>query len=220
MRFTPAVAAAIVLTGLSAAPQHALAAPATSITALSPESAALVARATAYLSSLTSAKGRFTQTGAHGAVLTGTFMIQRPGRARFAYDPPSGLTIASDGRLVSVLDTRLRTFQNYPLGMTPLALFLARDVRLDRGVVVDEVRTMAGGFAITARDGRKAAQGHIVLTFADHPMALTGWTITDGGGQSTQVRLSDFARAGPFPAKLFDLRNPWREAPPSGMAGQ
>ena len=42
-----------------------------------------------------------------------------PGKARFAYDPPSGLLVVSDGDLVSVQDSRLKTFESYPLGATP-----------------------------------------------------------------------------------------------------
>jgi len=176
--------------------------------ALPPEDAALLGKATAYLSGLTGAKGRFVQTDPRGTISPGTFYLQRPGKARFAYDPPSGLVIASNGHTVSVLDARLKTFQSYPLGMTPLALFLSRDVRLDRGVLVDKVTKVSGGFTIVARDGNKRAQGRIVLGFTDDPVALTGWTVTDGQGQVTQVRLLDFGPGGPFDPKLFQLVDP------------
>ena len=169
---------------------------------------------------LTRAKGRFVQTDPRGTITPGTFYLQRPGKARFAYDPPSGLVIASDGRLVSVLDARLKTFQNYPLNLTPLALFLARDIRLDRGVLVDKVTKVAGGFTIVARDGHKNAEGRIVLNFTDSPVALTGWAVTDGRGQVTQVRLLDFGPTGPIDPKLFDLRNPWRASGAPGVSGQ
>ena len=173
--------------------------------ALSAPDAALVAKAVAYLQALTTAKGRFVQTDAKGAVIEGTIYLQRPGRARFEYDPPSGLVIASDGHEVSVVDRRLKTIQSYPLGLTPLALFLARDIRLDKGVVVRQVTREPGGFAIDARDGRKKAEGEIVLYFADAPVALTGWAITDGQGRTVRVRLADFARSSGRPAKFFEL---------------
>ena len=173
--------------------------------ALSAPDAALVNRAVAYLQALTTAKGRFVQTDAKGAVTEGTIYLQRPGRARFEYDPPSGLVIASDGHEVSVVDRRLKTIQSYPLGLTPLSLFLARDIRLDKGVVVRQVTREPGGFAIVARDGRKKAEGQIVLYFADAPVALTGWAVADGQGRTVRVRLTDFARSSPFPAKFFEL---------------
>ncbi|MEO8927263.1 MAG: outer-membrane lipoprotein carrier protein LolA [Caulobacteraceae bacterium] len=170
--------------------------------------AALVARAVAWLQALATAKGRFVQTDAKGAVSQGTLWLQRPGKARFEYDPPSGLVVASDGHEVSVVDRRLKTIQSYPLGLTPLALFLARDIRLDKGVVVTAVTRYPGAFAITAKDGRKKAEGQIVLSFSDAPLALTGWTITDAQGRAVRVRLVGLAPAPPREAKFFDLYDP------------
>lgn len=180
---------------------------------LSADDQALVAKAAAYLQGLAGAKGRFIQTDARGSVTQGTFLLQRPGKARFAYDPPAGLTMASNGSVVSILNTRLKTFESYPLGVTPLAIFLAKEIRLDRGVVITKVDRLSDGFTILARDGKRQAEGQIQLTFTDAPMALSGWTLIDAQGQPTRVRLIDFAPAGPFAGDLFDLKNPYRIAP-------
>ena len=93
--------------------------------ALSADDKALVDKAVAYLQGLSEAKGRFTQTDPRGAVSTGELFLKRPGKARFAYDPPSGLLVVSDGGAVAIQDNRLKTFDSYPLGATPLSLFLA-----------------------------------------------------------------------------------------------
>src|SRR4051794_32525542 len=84
-------------------------------TVLGPADQALVNRATAYLQALTTARGRFTQIDARGQVTQGQVFMSRPGKARFAYDPPSGLLVVSNGSTVSVWDSRLRSFQSYPL---------------------------------------------------------------------------------------------------------
>jgi outer membrane lipoprotein-sorting protein len=135
---------------LAAAP---LASPAFAQAALPAADQALVDRAVAYLEGLAEAKARFVQTDARGRATTGQLFMKRPGKARFAYDPPSGLLVVSDGGVVSVQDKRLKTFDQYPLGATPLSLFLAKTIRLDRGVTITRVARMADGFAITARDG-------------------------------------------------------------------
>ena len=173
-----------------------------------PTTTALVQRATAYLQHLTTAKGRFIQTNPRGQTVSGTFVLQRPGKARFDYDPPSGLTIASDGHRVAVLNSRLKTIQASPLGLTPLGLFLAKDIRLDRGVTVARVTRSPGAFTVVARDAGKKAQGQIALDFTESPIALTGWTITDAGGGATRVRLTDFAPSAPRDASYFVLRDP------------
>ena len=174
---------------------------------------ALVDKATAYLQGLTEAKAHFTQTDARGGVSQGTLYLQRPGKARFAYDPPSGLLVVADGHNVSIANSQLKTFDRYPLMATPLSIFLARQVRLDKGIVISNVSRMADGFSITARDGKKEAEGQITLTFSDNPMALAGWTVTDAQGASTRIRLTGLDRAGGLDQSLFVLNDPHPKNP-------
>ena len=175
---------------------------------LSPDDQALVARATDYLQNLGEVKGRFVQTDPRGAITRGELYLKRPGRARFAYDPPSGLLVVSDGATVSVFDPRLRTFNHYPLKYTPLSLFLARQIRLDRGVSVSHVTHFSNGFGLTARDARHQAQGQITLTFATDPMRLSDWTMTDARGQTTRVQLTSLEPTTGSDPALFELRDP------------
>lgn len=156
---------------------------------------ALVDQAVGYLQGLTQAKGRFVQTDARGGTTRGTVYLSRPGKARFEYDAPSGLLVVSDGSVVTVTDSRLKTFDRYFLTQTPLSLFLAKSIRLDKGVQVTAVNRLADGFSLTASDVRKQTAGQITLSFTTSPMALTGWTVTDPQRRATQVQLSGLTRA-------------------------
>ena len=178
---------------------------------LSPQDEALVQRAQTYLDGLTTATGRFVQTTADGREAAGTIWLQRPGRARFDYDPPSGVQIAADGHVVTEVDTRLKTIHSYPLGTTPLSLFLARHVALDQGARVEAVRSTADGFEVEVRDGRR--RGAITLQFRNAPLALTGWIVTDARGAKVQVRLARLEPSAPKPGAFFVLRAP----PPEGL---
>lgn len=200
---------------LAAAP---LAGPALAQAPLSAADRALVDRAVAYLESLGEAKARFVQTDARGRATTGQLFMKRPGKARFAYDAPSGLLVVSDGGVVSVQDKRLKTFDQYPLAATPLSLFLARTIRLDRGVTITRVSRMADGFSITARDGRKETAGQITLTFTDTPLALAlaGWTVTDAQQRPTRVQLLDLQRTSGLDRSLFVLKDPRPKNPGRG----
>lgn len=194
----------------------AVAVPLPALAALAPADKALVDQAVGVIQAMKSVKGRFVQTDSRGRVSRGAIFLQRPGKARFAYDPPSGLTVVSDGHHVSVADKRLKTFDRYPLGATPLALFLAREVRLDRGVEVTGVkRRDDGNFFITARDGARKTRGQIELAFSGDPVALLGWTVTDAQGLATQVRLIDLAPSAIDPA-LFVMKDPRPQRPASG----
>lgn len=189
------------LAALLVTPTGLLAAPAFAAT-LSPSDKALVDKATAYLQGLNAAKGRFIQTDPRGTQAQGTFYLQRPGKARFAYDAPASKLLVSDGRFVSEADTRLKTVNRYPLGQTPLALFLAQDVRFDKGVVVTKVMQLDGGFSMTLEDGRKQTRGSLTLNFTDSPISLMGWVVTTVQG-STRVRLVGLERTSGLDPKLF-----------------
>jgi len=191
----------------------ALAGPA--LAALAPDDQALVDKATAYLQSLDEARGRFVQTDAQGHVTQGTFYLKRPGKARFEYDAPSGMVVVSDGAAVTVADSRLMTFNRYPLGATPLSLFLAKTIRLDRGVEITGVDRRPGGFAITARDGKKKTAGLLSLTFSDSPMQLTAWAVTDAQGRTTRVKLQGLQRTSGLDRTLFTPKDP---RPPEARA--
>jgi outer membrane lipoprotein-sorting protein len=168
----------------------------------------LVDRAVTYLQGISEAKARFVQTDARGTSVQGTVFLKRPGKARFAYDPPSGLLVVSNGSTVSVADSRLKTFDAYPLMSTPLSLFLAKTIRLDRGVQVTRVARMSDGFSITARDIRRETAGQITLTFTDAPLALQGWSVTDAQGRATRVALSGLQPAPGLDPSLFVLKDP------------
>jgi outer membrane lipoprotein-sorting protein len=168
----------------------------------------LVEQAAAYLQNLKQAKGRFTQTSSRGAASSGTLYLNRPGKARFEYDPPAQMLIVSDGRNVSIYDRRLKTFERAPLGFTPLGIFLSRRIRLDDDVKVVRLTRSVGGFAVTVADARGQADGRLVLEFSEDPIALTGWTVIDGQGVQTRIRISGLSVVNGFDPALFVLADP------------
>jgi outer membrane lipoprotein-sorting protein len=208
-------AAALALAALGfagAMPAHA--APPAVAAVLSPDDQALVDKAAGYLTALGEVKGRFVQTDARGGTSGGELFLARPGRARFAYDPPSSQLVVSDGHSVFVSDPRLKTFDRYPLGATPLSLFLAKDVRLDRGVEVVRVDHLGDGFSLTARDARHPRSGLLSLSFSDHPLRLTEWRLTTAQGQVTTVRITSLEPTSGLDPELFVLRDPRAAAAP------
>lgn len=168
-------------------------------------------RAQTYLRGLTSAQGNFTETGAGGQRRTGRFWLQRPGKMRFEYTNPAGLLVVSDGSNVMRYDPRLNTFQQVPLGQTPLSTFLSRNVSFDQGVRVDDVTIRSSGaFAVTVRDARRPNEGYAILAFAGSPMRLQEWTVVDAQGSRTRTQLTELRPASGLAASLFQLRDPTR----------
>lgn len=195
---------------LALAPLAGAAGAAVAQSGLTAEQRGLVEQAATYLQGLTSARGRFVETGPGGQSRSGAFYLQRPGRMRFEYDAPSNLLVVADGSNVKRWDPRLNSFQQAPLGRTPLRVFLAREIRLDRNVNIERVARTSDGFTLTARDPQAPNQGSLTLAFGGSPLRLREWTVTDAQGQRTRVQLVTLQPASGLDPSLFQLRDPTR----------
>src|SRR3954453_5240500 len=104
----------------------------------------LVGRVSAYLSNVRLMSGDFVQVGPDGRKTEGQFYIQKPGRGRFEYQPPSPIELIADGQSVVVRDRKLATQDLYPLSQTPLRFLVADQIDLLKdtsvvGVTSDDV---------------------------------------------------------------------------------
>ena len=159
-----------------------------------------------YLNALSTAQAEFTQLNADGTISTGDLSIQRPGRARFDYDPPNdGLVIAGGGQ-VAVFDPVSNTPpEQYPLSQTPLGLILAQRVDLGRSGMVVRHGGDASQTAITLQDPEHPEYGSIQLVLTPDPVTLRQWVITDDSGQKTTVILGDMETGGRIGAGRFSI---------------
>ena len=170
-------------------------------------------KAQAYLTGLKGAEGRFTQTDPKGHASSGQFFMLKPGKARFEYDPPAAMLVVADGANVSVYDRKLKSFDQYPLAQTPLALLLGENVKFDNRVSASIAAKSGKGFILDLRDAKHPSDGRLLLGFTAAPLSLTGWTIVDAQSQKTVVRLSNLKPKTSFGSALFVLRNPTNTAP-------
>jgi outer membrane lipoprotein-sorting protein len=148
----------------------------------------MVDKVSAYLSSLQSLSGDFVQIGPDGSRTVGKFYIQKPGRVRFEYEPPSPIDVIADGSSVAVRDRNLATQDIYPLSQTPLRYLLADQIDLTRDTTLVGV-SQDNLFASVTIEERQFLIGtnKLVLMFGAKDMRLHQWTITDPQGYETTV---------------------------------
>src|SRR5437016_2028338 len=68
-----------------------------STTPLPQASPTSIAKVESYLNGVKTLTAQFLQTNPDGSVATGVFYLNRPGKMRLAYNPPSKLLIVADG---------------------------------------------------------------------------------------------------------------------------
>jgi outer membrane lipoprotein-sorting protein len=153
---------------------------------------AQVDRVSQYLSSVHQLIGNFVQVGPDGGRVRGNFYIQKPGRVRFEYDPPTPIDIIADGRSVIVRDRKLATQDLYPLSQTPLRFLLADRIDLLRdtnvvGVHSDDV------FVTVVIEERQPLIGtsKLMMMVGAKDYQLKQWTVTDPQGYDTTVAVSN-----------------------------
>ncbi len=157
-------------------------------TAFDTKQRALLDRISMYLSSVQTLVGNFVQIGPDGGRTEGTFYIQKPGRVRFAYNPPSPIDIIADGSQVVVRDRKLATQDLYPLSQTPLRYLLADRIDLIRDTDVVSV-TSDDTFATVVIEQKQLMVGtnRLMMMFDAKDLTLKQWTVTDPQGFDTTV---------------------------------
>src|SRR5262245_2851900 len=148
---------------------------------------ALVERVNAYLSNIQTLVGDFVQVGPDGARTEGQFFIQKPGKVRFEYKPPSRVDVIADGQSVVVRDRKLATQDLYPLSQTPLRYLLSDRIDLGRdtnlvSVAVDDVFV-----TLVIEEKQFVGTNRLVLMFGAKDLQLRQWTVTDPQGYDTTV---------------------------------
>ena len=149
-------------------------------------------------------EGNFVQIGPDGGRTEGTFYLQKPGRVRFDYDPPSPIDIIADGSSVEVRDRNLATQDLYPLSQTPLRYLLADRIDLLRDTDVVSVSS-DDSFATVVIEQKQLMIGtdRLMIMFDAKDLTLKQWTVTDPQGFDTTVAVYNLDTTKPPDPNLF-----------------
>jgi outer membrane lipoprotein-sorting protein len=148
----------------------------------------LLDRISLYLSSIQTLVGNFVQIAPDGTRTEGTFYIQKPGKVRFEYNPPSPTEVIADGSSVAVRNRDLNTQDLWPLSQTPLRYLLAGHIDLLHDT--DVVSVSSDDKYVTAVIEQKQAMvgtSRLMIMFDAKDLTLKQWTVTDPQGLQTTV---------------------------------
>ena len=161
--------------------------------------AADLRRIETYLNGLHALKAHFLQVAPNGAISQGTAWLERPGRMRFQYDPPSPLLLVAGHGLVIFRDNQLNQ---------TTTILLADHVTLSGDVTVTGLQHLPGQIQVSLVRTGSPSEGTLTLVFTDNPLTLKQWSVIDAQRQETRVTLYNVELGGSFDPKLFDLVDP------------
>lgn len=172
--------------------------------ALTREQTDLINQISAHNSAITTMAGRFLQVDTQGQRIDGVFYLQRPGKIRFKYNPPSREEIMSLGNGFYVIDRKEKTQYAYPQDKVPLRQFLDAKIDLiNAGLVAygesrDYVR-------VTLQDDTPAGVVKVALIFDKASLDLVQWVLTDPSGVDLTFSLYDVQKNIDIPQSYFFL---------------
>lgn len=165
----------------------------------------LVEKVNAYLTGVRTLAGDFVQVAPDGGRSRGKFYLQKPGRMRFDYDPPSRVELIADGQSLVVRDRKLATQDTYPLSQTPLRFLLDDQIDLRR---TDLVGVYADNLFITLVIEQKqifSGTHRLLLMFGVKDFRLRQWTITDDQGSGTTIAVYNLDAKKKLDPELFNI---------------
>ncbi|MDQ2079365.1 outer membrane lipoprotein carrier protein LolA [Xanthobacteraceae bacterium Astr-EGSB] len=149
---------------------------------------AMVDRVSTYLSGVQTLVGDFVQVGPDGRRTEGSFYMQKPGKVRFEYNPPTPIDVIADGDAVVVRDRNLATQDLYPLSQTPLRFLLAGRIDLLKETNVISVSADDVFVTVVIEEKQMIVGTHrLMMMFAAKDLQLKQWTVTDPQGYDTTV---------------------------------
>ena len=163
-----------------------------------------------YLSNLTTIIADFTQAAPDGTLTNGKFYLERPGKMRWQYNPPTPILMVSNGSELVYYDIELEQVSHIPLDSTLIG-FMAQDkISFDKKVGIIDFSMDAGVIRVTLAQRDKPDDGQLQLEFSDKPLLIRNMVITDATHQVTNVSLNNARFGLEMDPELFIFRDPRR----------
>jgi len=161
-----------------------------------------------YLSDLTTIVSEFTQVAPDGSLTNGKFFLQRPGRMRWQYNPPTPVLMVANGSELVFYDYELEQVSHIPLDGS-LISFLAQDkISFGGNVGITQFSNEAAAIRIEVAQKKKPTEGKLMLEFSDKPLQLRSMVVTDATGQITTVALTNARFGEKIEPSLFVFKDP------------
>lgn len=175
---------------------------------LSARDRADVARVVAYLNGIHTMESHFRQVAGNGAEASGMLYVERPGKLRLTYDPPSPVMIIADGAGIYYWDSKLQQLSQTRVEDTPAWFLLRPDIKAKGDVTITHFEHQPGVLRVTMVERDNPDLGSVTLTLSDQPLELRQWTIIDAQHRPVKVTLTDPRFGMPISPVMFEWIDP------------
>lgn len=161
-----------------------------------------------YLSGLSTIVADFTQTAPDGSISGGKFYMQRPGKMRWQYNPPTPILMVSDGKTLTFFDRELEQVNYISLDDTLIDFLALEKITFSGTVGIIKFEEKNKVIRVTLAKRAKPNEGKLMLEFSDKPLTIRNMVVTDANRQVTTVSLNNAQYGQTLGKELFIFRDP------------
>lgn len=168
-----------------------------------------IAEIQGYLNGLSTFKATLVQQNPDQTEVAGTVYMSRTGsgaygKLRLEYQAPSKDLIIVDGRELIHHDLASKEVNRYGIDSTPAGFLLKKRINFSDDLHVKEAQFTDDAVRLTLVNRGDSEGMSLTLVFVTKPiLILKEWTVFDGQGNTTAVKLSDVTIGMPLDQKLF-----------------
>lgn len=167
-----------------------------------------IRRVEAYLNGIRTLQSRFIQITANGDTAEGMLFLKRPGKLKLDYAPPAKQMIITTSNFVVYVDKEAKQTSYQDLNSSLAGILVRSDIKLSGDIRVTNVAHVPGAIRVRLVLTKEPDAGSITLIFADQPLELRQWVVTDPQGQTIEVTLMDAHFGVPIDDKEFYFVDP------------
>ena len=145
-----------------------------------------------YLTNLKFLKATFLQVNSDGSKSSGSILVKRPGRMRFAYDKPDNTLVLVAAGALAIFDPKGDNEpMTYPVRNNPISLLLKSEIDLINSGMVSNYKKDLEEAVLTIKDPTKPKRGSVELLFLGEQPELKKFTLKNENGTSTSIFLEN-----------------------------
>ncbi len=176
-----------------------------SVPANAQSSTEIIAKAERWFEKISTIRAEFIQVSSDGSAASGTLYLRRPTQMRLQYEGDAKLALIVSGGWLHVDEGAKKQVNSYPIGSTPFAPMLQKDIQLRSPNFTTTTAVKQGVVSVTLTQETGQAAGSLTLEFSEKPFMLRRWIIEDAVGVTTKVTLQNPVYGEDFNNFLFGL---------------
>ena len=162
-----------------------------------------------YLNGIKTLTADFTQITPNGGLGKGKLYLQRPGKMRWDYEPPTPLLMVTKGDTLIYYDKDLQEVSYLSLDDTMVSFLTRAKINFkDDALRIVNLREGAGSLRFTLLQTARQDEGSLTLVFRTEPVRLHQLVVSDATGQITEITMENIRLDQPLDQELFEFKDP------------